>query len=122
MTFRGVMNDSVVPRNKFIKQMGIANIPNNELYSIFRKTRDILRIAGIRQLVKNRNMNIRMILNDVMNEVAADKTATTCNDNVFRIKIRHNSLFRHIRQTCKYLLGSDLAPYDSLIIQIDIRG
>lgn len=92
-----VMHDRVMTRHDTIQQIRVADITHDQFHTILGQTRDVLRIAGIRELVQHGHMHVRMMLNHVMHEIRPDETTTTGHDNVLGNKrlFSHTSTLTH---------------------------
>ena len=86
-----VMHDRVMPRHDPVEQVRVADVAHHELHTVLGKSRDVLRIARVRELVQNGHMHVRMVLDHVMHEIRSDETTATGHDNVLGSK----RLFSH---------------------------
>lgn len=87
----GVVHDRVVARDDAVQQPGVANVANDELHAVGGEPGDVLRVAGVSQLVQDGDVNVRMVVHDVVDEVTADEAAASSDDNVLRFKLlRHD--------------------------------
>ena len=87
-----VMHDRVMTRHDSVQQVRIADITNHELHTILGQARDVLRIAGIRELVQHGHVHVRMMVHHVMHEIRPDETTATGHNDVLGSK----RLFNHI--------------------------
>ena len=78
----GVVHDGVVARDELIEQPGIADVAHDELHAVGGEPRDILGVAGVGQLVQDGDVDVRVVLHDVVDEVAADEAAAARDDDV----------------------------------------
>ena len=92
MRLGGVMHDRVMARHDTVQQIRIADITNHELHTILGQARDVLRIAGIRELVQHGHVHVRMMVHHVMHEIRPDETTATGHNDVLGSK----RLFNHI--------------------------
>lgn len=80
--FRGVVDDRVVARHQLIEQSGVADVAHDELHAVRRQPRDVLGVAGVGQLVQDGDVDARVVVHDVVHEVAADEAAAARDDDV----------------------------------------
>ena len=78
----GVVHDGVVARDELIEQPGIADVAHDELHAVRRQPRDVLGVAGVGQLVQDGDVDARVVVHDVVDEVAADEAAAARDDDV----------------------------------------
>ena len=88
----GVMHDGVVARHQSIEQSGIADVAHDELHAVGGQPRDVLGVAGVGQLVQDGDVDLRVVVHDVVHEVAADEAAAARDDDVPGLE----ELFRHV--------------------------
>ena len=79
---RGVVHDRVVARHQPVEQRGIADVAHDELHAVGGQPRDVLGVAGVGQLVQDGNMYVRVVVHDVVHEVAADEAAAARDDDI----------------------------------------
>ena len=79
---RGVVHDRVVARHDPIEQLGVADVAHDELHAVGGKPGDVLGVAGVGQLVQDGDVDVRVVVHDVVHEVAADEAAAARDDNV----------------------------------------
>ena len=77
-----VVHDRVVARDDPIEQLCVANVAHDELHAARGQPRDILRVAGVGQLVQDGHVDTRVVVHDVVHEVAADEAAAARYDDV----------------------------------------
>lgn len=82
----GVMDDGVVARDDAVQKLGIADIAHDELHAVGGKPGDVLGVAGVGQLVQDGDVDARVVIHDVVHEVAADEAAAARNDDVAGFK------------------------------------
>ena len=88
----GVVDDGVVARHQLVEQRGVADVAHDELHAVGGQARDVLGVAGVGQLVQNRDVDARVVVHDVVHEVAADEAAAARDDDVLRFKnLRHET-------------------------------
>ena len=79
---RGVVHDGVVARDEPVQQPGVADVAHDELHAVGGQPRDVLGVAGVGQLVQDGNVDARVVVHDVVHEVAADEAAAARDDDV----------------------------------------
>lgn len=85
-----VVHDGVVARHQLIKQLRVADVAHDELHAAGGQARDVLGVAGVGQLVQDGDVDARVVVHDVVHEVAADEAAAARDDDVLRFeKPRH---------------------------------
>ena len=90
----GVVHDRVVARDDAVQQLCVADVADDELDPILGQARDVLGVAGVGQLVQDGHVDVRVVVDHVMDEVAADEAAAARDDDVLRFKnLRHESPF-----------------------------
>ena len=86
----GVVHDRVVARDDLIEQRGIADVAHHELHAVGRQPGDILGVAGVGQLVQDGDVDVRVVVDDIVHEVAADEAAAARDDDVLGFEnLRH---------------------------------
>ena len=78
----GVVHDGVVAWDELIEQPGVADVAHDELHAVRRQPRDVLGVAGVGQLVQDGDVDARVVVHDVVDEVAADEAAAARDDDV----------------------------------------
>ena len=78
----GVMHDRVVAGDQPVQQPGVADVADDELHAVRRQPRDVLGVAGVGQLVQDGDVDVRMVVHDIVHEVAADEAAAARDDDV----------------------------------------
>ena len=108
---RGVVHDGVVAGDDLIEQPGVADVAHDEFHAVGGQHGDVLRVAGVGQLVQDGDVDVRMVVHDVVDEVAADETAAARDDDVLGFKdLRHYSPYLRslLLKAChKLLFGMD---------------
>ena len=89
----GVVHDGVVARDDAVKQPGVADVAHDELHAVGGQPRDVLGVAGVGQLVQDGHVHARVVVHDVVHEVAADEAAAARDDDVPNHRI---SIIQHI--------------------------
>ena len=75
-----------------VKQLGVADVAHHELHAVGGKPGDVLGVAGVSQLVQDGDVNVRVVVHDVVDEVTADEAAASSDDNALRFKnFRHEN-------------------------------
>ena len=88
----GVVDDRVVAGDDPIQQPGIADVAHDELHAVGGQPGDVLGVAGVGQLVQDGDVDARVVVHDVVYEVAADEAAAARDDDVLRFKnLRHEN-------------------------------
>ena len=88
----GVVHDGVVAGDQPVQQLGVADVAHDELDPILGQPRDVLGVAGVGQLVQDGDVDVRMVVHDIVHEVAADEAAAARDDDVLRFKdLRHEN-------------------------------
>ena len=92
MALGGVVHDRVVARHQLIEQGGVADIAHDELHAVGGQAGDVLGVAGVGQLVQDGDVDVRVVVDHVVDEVAADEAAAARDDDVLRFKnLRHEN-------------------------------
>ena len=88
----GVVHDGVVAGDDPVQQLGVADVAHDELHAVRRQPGDVLGVAGVGQLVQDGDVDVRMVVHDIVHEVAADEAAAARDDDVLRFKdLRHEN-------------------------------
>ena len=88
----GVVHDRVVARDQLIQQRGVADVAHDELDAVRGQPGDVLGVAGVGQLVQDGDVDARVVVHDVVHEVAADEAAAARDDDVLGFKdLRHEN-------------------------------
>ena len=86
-----VVHDRIVPRDDAIQQLGVADVAHDELHAVGGQPGDVLGVAGVGQLVQDGDVDVRVVVHDIVHEIAADEAAASSDDNVLRFKLlRHD--------------------------------
>ena len=107
----GVVHDRVVARDDAIQQLGVADVAHDELHAVGGQPGDVLGVAGVGQLVQDGDVDVRVVVHDVVHEVAADEAAAARDDDVLGFEnLRHYSPYLRslLFKAChKLLFGMD---------------
>ena len=88
----GVVHDRVVAGDDAVQQLRVADVAHDELHAVRRQPGDVLGVAGVGQLVQDGDVDVRMVVHDIVHEVAADEAAAARDDDVLRFKnLRHEN-------------------------------
>ena len=88
----GVVHDGVVAGDQLIEQGGVADVAHDELHAVGGQPGDVLGVAGVGQLVQDGHVDPRVVVHDVVHEVAADEAAAARDDDVLGFKdLRHEN-------------------------------
>ena len=93
VALRRVVHDGVVPGDQFLEQCAIADVADDQLDTVGGQARDVLRVAGVGELVEHGHVHAGVAVDDVVHEVAADEAAATGDDDVLGLEgiLRHDS-------------------------------
>ena len=92
VALRGVVHDGVVARDDAVQQRGVADVADDELHAVGGQPGDVLGVAGVGQLVQDGHVDARVVVHDVVHEVAADEAAAARDDDVLGFKdLRHEN-------------------------------
>ena len=88
----GVVHDRVVARHQPVQQLRVADVAHDELHAVRRQARDVLGVAGVGQLVQDGDVDARVVVHDVVHEVAADEAAAASDDDILGFEnLRHEN-------------------------------
>ena len=88
----GVVHDGVVARDQPVQQPGVADVAHDELHAVGGEPRDVLGVAGVGQLVQDGDVDARVVVHDVVHEVAADEAAAASDDDILGFEnLRHEN-------------------------------
>ena len=105
----GVVHDGVVARHQLIEQPGVADVAHDELHAVGGKPGDVLGVAGVGQLVQDGDVDVRVVVHDVVHEVAADESAAARDDDVVGFEdLRHEGFLLVLARAVDDLAGGDL--------------
>ena len=105
----GVVHDRVVARDDAAQQPGIADVAHDELHAARGQPRDVLGVAGVGQLVQDGDVDVRVVVHDVVHEVAADEAAAARDDDVLGFEnLRHEGYLLVLARAVDDLAGGDL--------------
>ena len=90
MALGGKVHDRIGICSELVDELGIADIAMHEGHAVLRQTRYVVRVTRIGKRIKHRDMHARLVFDDPMHEVAADKAGATRDDDILGDKrIRH---------------------------------
>ena len=88
----GVVHDRVVARDQPVQQFRVADVADDELHAVGGQPRDVLGVAGVGQLVQDGDVHLGVVVDHVVDEVAADEAAAARDDDVVGFKnLRHEN-------------------------------
>lgn len=79
---RGVVHDRVVAGDQPVQQPDVADVAHDELHAVGGQPGDVLGVAGVGQLVQDGDVDARVVVHDVVHEVAADEATAARDDDV----------------------------------------
>ena len=82
----GEVDDGVVARDDALQQPRVADVAHHELHPIGGEPRDVLRVAGVGQLVEHRDAHARMLPHHPPHEVGPDEAAAPGDDDVMGLE------------------------------------
>ena len=82
----GVVHDGVVARDDIPEKLCIADVTHDELHAVGGQARDVLGVAGVGQLVQDGDVEARVVVHNVVHEVAAGEAAAARDDDVLGIE------------------------------------
>ena len=88
----GVVDDRVVAGDQPVQQLRVADVAHDELHAVGGQPGDVLGVAGVGQLVQDGDVDVRVVVHHVVDEVAADEAAAARDDDVPGLE----ELFRHV--------------------------
>ena len=95
MAFRREMNDGIRMRRKAIYERSVTDVANHKLHTILGHVGDILRVAGIRELIEHRHAHVRLLAHHPAHEIRSDEPAPAGDDDVTRFKAGHHDPSHH---------------------------
>ena len=105
----GVVDDRVVAGDQPIEQLRVADVAHDELHAVGGEPGDVLGVAGVGQLVQDGHVDARVVVHDVVYEVAADEAAAARDDDIFRGEgLRHEGYLLVLARAVDDLAGGDL--------------
>ena len=88
----GVVHDGVVARDDPVQQLRVADVAHDELDAVRGQPGDVLGVAGVGQLVQDGDVDARVVVHDVVHEVAADEAAAASDDDILGFEnLRHEN-------------------------------
>ena len=123
----GVVHDRVVAGDQLIEQPGVADVAHDELHAVGGEPGDVLGVAGVSQLIQDGNVDARVVVHDIVYEVAADEAAAARDDDVLggegllcHVRI---SLFLVLARAVDDLAGGDLLEVPAVDrLAVGLRG
>lgn len=116
----GVVHDRVVARDQPVQQLRVADVADDELHAVGGQPGDVLGVAGVGQLVQDGHVDARVVVHDVVHEVAADEAAAARYDDVLGFEdLRHEAYLLVLARAVDDLAGGDLLqvlPVDRLAV------
>ena len=86
MRFRGEVDYGVMTGHDTLQQRDVADVPHDKIDLRRWQTGDVLRIAGVRQLVEHGDVHMRMVPRHVSHEVRANEAASASHQNITRLE------------------------------------
>ena len=91
VTLGRVVHDGVVAGDQLIEQGGVTYVAHDELHTVGGQARDVLDVARVGQLIQDGDVDVRVVVHDIVHEIAADEAAASSDDNVLGFKLlRHD--------------------------------
>ena len=85
-----VVHDGVVAGDQAIEQPSVADVPHHELHAVLGQAGNVLGVAGVGELVEHSHVHVRMVVDNMVDEVASDEAATAGDDDVLGLEdLRH---------------------------------
>ncbi len=111
MGLGGVVHHGVGARHEAVHQARVADVAHDELDPILGQPRDVLRVAGVGQLVQDGDVHAGALAHHVVHEVAPDEAAAASDDYAAGLEgcVGHDYSFRWIKQ----LLLQKVAMYSA---------
>ena len=81
VALRGAVNDGVGPGHEAADQLCVADIAHDELDPVGGQAGDVLRVAGVGELVQHGHADARVLAYDVVHEVGPDEAAAAGDDD-----------------------------------------
>ena len=95
VALRRVVDDGIVPGDELVQESAIADVAHHEFDAVLGQARDVLRVAGVGELVEDGHVQAGVVVDDVVHEVAADEAAASGDDDVGGLEgLGHGSSFR----------------------------
>ena len=94
----GVVHDGVVAGDDAFQQPGVADVAHDELHAVGGQAGDVLGVAGVGQLVQDGDVDVGVVVDHVVHEVAADEAAAARDDDVlWEAMVTHGSFTFSLR-------------------------
>ena len=78
----GVVHDRVVAGDDAVQQLRVADVADDKLHAVRGQPGDVLGVAGVGQLVQDGDVDVGVVVDHVVHEVAADEAAAARDDDV----------------------------------------
>ena len=119
-----VVHDRVVARDDAVQKLGVADVTDDELDPVLGQPRDVLGVAGVGQLVQDGDMDARVVVHDVVHEVAADEAAAARDDDVLGFEdLGHEGFLLVLARAVDDLAGGDLLQVPAVDrLAVGLRG
>lgn len=82
VALRRVVHDGFVPGDNAVEELAVADVPHHELDTVVGQARDVLRVAGVGELVEHGHVHAGVLAHHVMDEVRPDEAAAAGDDDV----------------------------------------
>ena len=82
----GVVDHGVRLGYEAVDERGVADVAHDELDAAGGQPRDVLRVAGVGQLVEHGHVDARVLAHDVVDEVGADEAAAAGDDDALGLE------------------------------------
>ena len=103
-----VVHDRVVARDQPVQQIRVADVAHDELHAVGGQPGDVLGVAGVGQLVQDGDVHLGVVVDHVVDEVAADEAAAARYDDVPGLeKLRHEGFLLVLARAVDDLAGGD---------------
>lgn len=117
----GVVDDRVVAGDQPIEQLRVADVAHDELHAVGGQPGDVLGVAGVGQLVQDGHVDARVVVHDVVHEVAADEAAAARDDDIFRGEgLRHEGYLLVLARAVDDLAGEGDAFHELTSIRMPL--
>ena len=83
----GVVHDGVVAGHDLVQKGAVADVAHDELHAVEGQPGDVIRVAGVGQLVQDGDVHLGVVVHDVVHEVAAYEAAAARDDDVLRFEV-----------------------------------
>ena len=102
VALRRVVDDGVVAGDELVQERAVADVAHHELDAVLRQARDVLRVAGVGELVEHGHAHAGLLAHHVMDEVRPDEAAAAGDDDVdgLEVFLRHLATVLSTHQPC----------------------